>query len=98
MFFQKILIFLEKNAFKNILQQFFRIFLWNCFQENYKIYIIIQAAGNAVKRATDALVNAAQEAKDNSEEANVLTINRRMVGGMAQVILYFIGYYFTYIQ
>ncbi|XP_064644928.1 talin-1-like isoform X16 [Lineus longissimus] len=46
----------------------------------------LQSAGNAVKRATDALVNAAQQAKDNMDEANILTVNKRMVGGMAQII------------
>ncbi|XP_060074093.1 talin-1-like isoform X2 [Ylistrum balloti] len=43
----------------------------------------LQAAGNAVKRATDALVKQAQQSKD-AEEGTQLTINKRMVGGIAQ--------------
>ncbi|XP_033725562.1 talin-1-like isoform X3 [Pecten maximus] len=43
----------------------------------------LQAAGNAVKRATDALVKQAQQSKD-TEEGTQLTINKRMVGGIAQ--------------
>ncbi|XP_013386332.1 talin-1 isoform X1 [Lingula anatina] len=47
----------------------------------------LQGAGNAVKRATEALVRAAQQAKELSEEEQSLTINKRMVGGMAQIIM-----------
>ncbi|XP_043281171.1 talin-2 isoform X2 [Venturia canescens] len=45
----------------------------------------LQAAGNAVKRATDNLVRAAQQAIQQEEERS-LVLNRRMVGGMAQEI------------
>lgn len=45
----------------------------------------VQAAGNAVKRATDNLVRAAQQAIQQEEERS-LVLNRRMVGGIAQEI------------
>lgn len=45
----------------------------------------LQAAGNAVKRATDNLVRAAQQAIQNEEERS-LVLNKRMVGGIAQEI------------
>lgn len=44
----------------------------------------LQAAGNAVKRATDNLVRAAQQAIQQEEDRSIL--NRRMVGGIAQEI------------
>ena len=44
-----------------------------------------QAAGNAVKRATEALVRSAQQASGNLENSDPLTVNERMVGGIAQV-------------
>ncbi|XP_060847314.1 talin-1-like isoform X1 [Rhopalosiphum padi] len=43
------------------------------------------AAGNAVKRATDNLVKAAQQAIQNDEERS-LVLSKRMVGGIAQEI------------
>ncbi|CAL1533836.1 unnamed protein product, partial [Lymnaea stagnalis] len=46
----------------------------------------LQAAGNAVKRATEALVKAAQQAKDHIDDDSAVTVNKRMVGGIAQVI------------
>lgn len=45
----------------------------------------LQAAGNAVKRATDNLVKAAQQAIQQEEERS-LVLNRKMVGGIAQEI------------
>ncbi|KAF7995722.1 hypothetical protein HCN44_006829 [Aphidius gifuensis] len=42
-------------------------------------------AGNSVKRATDNLVKAAQQAIKNEEERS-LVLNKRMVGGIAQEI------------
>ncbi|XP_057321307.1 talin-2 isoform X3 [Microplitis mediator] len=45
----------------------------------------LQAAGNAVKRATDNLVRAAQQAIQQEEERS-LVLNKRMVGGIAQEI------------
>nr|CAD7458197.1 unnamed protein product [Timema tahoe] len=44
-----------------------------------------ESAGNAVKRATDNLVRAAQQAIQQEEERS-LVLNRRMVGGIAQEI------------
>ncbi|KAK7790683.1 hypothetical protein R5R35_008203 [Gryllus longicercus] len=45
----------------------------------------LQAAGNAVKRATDNLVRAAQQAIQQDDK-NYLVLNCRMVGGIAQEI------------
>ncbi len=47
----------------------------------------MQAAGNAVKRATEALVRAAKKLKDGEwdDEDSDVAINQRMVGGIAQV-------------
>ncbi|XP_067653820.1 talin-1-like isoform X2 [Haliotis asinina] len=47
----------------------------------------LQSAGNAVKKATEALVRAAQQAKDFVDESASLTVNKRMVGGIAQEIM-----------
>ena len=48
---------------------------------------MFKGAGNAVKRATDALVKAAITAKGGSYQQEEITVqvNQRMVGGMAQV-------------
>lgn len=40
--------------------------------------------GNAVKRATEALVKSAQQVKEREDEANV-QVNKNMVSGVAQV-------------
>lgn len=45
----------------------------------------LQAAGNAVKRATDNLVRAAQQAISQEEDRSLI-LNRKMVGGLAQEI------------
>ncbi|XP_063985728.1 talin-2 isoform X1 [Diachasmimorpha longicaudata] len=45
----------------------------------------LQNAGNAVKKATDNLVRAAQQAIQQEEERS-LVLNKRMVGGIAQEI------------
>ena len=45
----------------------------------------LQAAGNAVKRATEALVRAAQQASGQAANDDPLMVNERMVGGIAQV-------------
>lgn len=45
----------------------------------------LQAAGNAVKRATDNLVRAAQKASQQ-DKARSLVLDRRVVGGIAQEI------------
>ena len=48
----------------------------------------LQNAGNAVKRATDALVRSAQQASDaNHEEEKYLELNTKFVGSMAQEIM-----------
>jgi len=45
----------------------------------------LQGAGNAVKKATDNLVRAAQQAIENEEERSI-EVNKKLVGGMAQEI------------
>ena len=46
----------------------------------------LQTAGNSVKKATEALVRAAQQAKEGwTIEETSVTVNQRMVGGIAQV-------------
>ncbi|CAI9742944.1 talin-1-like isoform X1 [Octopus vulgaris] len=47
----------------------------------------LQAAGNAVKKASDALVQAAQQSQSFEADEDELTINKRMVGGIAQEIM-----------
>ncbi|CAH1788698.1 unnamed protein product [Owenia fusiformis] len=47
----------------------------------------LQAAGNAVKRATEALVHAAQMSKDRADDEEQLLLNEGMVRGMKQVIM-----------
>jgi talin len=46
----------------------------------------LQMAGNAVKRATEALVKAAQQAKDAGDDESSLTVDKRKVAGIAQEI------------
>ncbi|BFZ14072.1 hypothetical protein BsWGS_17114 [Bradybaena similaris] len=46
----------------------------------------LQAAGNAVKRATEALVRAAQQTKEHQDDESSLTVNKRMVEGIAEEI------------
>lgn len=47
---------------------------------------MLQAAGNAVKRATEALVRAAQQVKDGwDQQDGDFMVNDRMVSGIAQV-------------
>ncbi|KAL5020155.1 hypothetical protein ScPMuIL_003047 [Solemya velum] len=46
----------------------------------------LQAAGKAVKRATEALVKSAQQSRNQDSDEQKLTINKRMVGGIAQEI------------
>ncbi|GAB1607177.1 talin-1-like isoform X1 [Argonauta hians] len=47
----------------------------------------LQAAGNAVKKASDALVQAAQQSQNFEDDEDELTINKRKVGGIAQEIM-----------
>ena len=49
------------------------------------IFTLPQMAGNAVKRATEALVRSAQQAKDAGEDESSLTVDKRKVAGIAQV-------------
>ncbi len=48
----------------------------------------LQAAGNAVKRASDSLVRAAQKAAFNKADDNNVVVKTRFVGGIAQVRLH----------
>ena len=47
----------------------------------------LQHAGNAIKRATDALVRAAQQAVEANEDDQLLELNTKFVGSMAQEIM-----------
>lgn len=47
----------------------------------------LQHAGNAIKRATDALVRSAQKAVEGGEEDQFLELNTKFVGSMAQEIM-----------
>ena len=55
------------------------------------LMMMMQAAGNAVKRATEALVQEAQKAHSFStsytQDDESVTVDERMVGSMAQVRL-----------
>ncbi|CAG5116695.1 unnamed protein product, partial [Candidula unifasciata] len=46
----------------------------------------LQAAGNAVKRATETLVRAAQQTREHQDDESSLTVNKRMVEGIAEEI------------
>uniref|UniRef100_A0A3Q4M397 Talin 1 n=1 Tax=Neolamprologus brichardi TaxID=32507 RepID=A0A3Q4M397_NEOBR len=46
----------------------------------------LQAAGNAVKRASDNLVKAAQKAAFEEQDAQAVVVKSKMVGGIAQII------------
>uniref|UniRef100_A0A672PCW5 Talin-2-like n=1 Tax=Sinocyclocheilus grahami TaxID=75366 RepID=A0A672PCW5_SINGR len=46
----------------------------------------LQAAGNAVKRASDSLVRAAQKAAFNKADNHNVVVKTRFVGGIAQII------------
>uniref|UniRef100_A0A8C7SM09 Talin 1 n=1 Tax=Oncorhynchus mykiss TaxID=8022 RepID=A0A8C7SM09_ONCMY len=49
-------------------------------------YVLLQAAGNAVKRASDSLVKAAQKAAFDAQDEQAVVVKSRMVGGIAQII------------
>lgn len=49
--------------------------------------IFSKAAGNAVKRASDNLVKAAQKAAFDKAEDNSVVVKTKFVGGIAQVRL-----------
>uniref|UniRef100_A0A0B7BNT7 I/LWEQ domain-containing protein n=1 Tax=Arion vulgaris TaxID=1028688 RepID=A0A0B7BNT7_9EUPU len=51
-----------------------------------KAMMRLQSAGNAVKRATEALVRAAQQTKEHNDDESSLTVNKRMVEGIAEEI------------
>jgi len=46
----------------------------------------LQTAGNAVKRAADALVRSAQQAVDSKQEDKQIEVSTRFVPGIAQEI------------
>ena len=46
---------------------------------------LVQAAGNAVKRASDNLVKAAQKAAFDRHDDQAVMVKSKMVGGIAQV-------------
>lgn len=46
---------------------------------------LLQAAGNAVKRASDNLVKAAQKAAAFQDHDETVVVKEKMVGGIAQV-------------
>uniref|UniRef100_A0A6Q2Y6K9 Talin 1 n=1 Tax=Esox lucius TaxID=8010 RepID=A0A6Q2Y6K9_ESOLU len=46
----------------------------------------LQAAGNAVKRASDSLVKAAQKAAFDAQDEQAVVVKSKMVGGIAQII------------
>ncbi len=48
-------------------------------------FVFAQAAGNAVKRASDNLVRAAQKAAFDKAEDNSVIVKTKFVGGIAQV-------------
>ena len=49
--------------------------------------LVVQAAGNAVKRATDALVQAAQQMNNEwTTDETDYSVDLRMVGGLAEVM------------
>lgn len=48
-------------------------------------FVFAQAAGNAVKRASDNLVRAAQKAAFDKAEENSVVVKTKFVGGIAQV-------------
>lgn len=47
--------------------------------------VFLQAAGNAVKRASDNLVKAAQKAAFEEQDDQAVVVKSKMVGGIAQV-------------
>lgn len=47
--------------------------------------VFLQAAGNAVKRASDNLVKAAQKAAFEAQDDQAVVVKSKMVGGIAQV-------------
>uniref|UniRef100_A0A8C7LM86 Talin 1 n=1 Tax=Oncorhynchus kisutch TaxID=8019 RepID=A0A8C7LM86_ONCKI len=49
-------------------------------------YVLLQAAGNAVKRASDSLVKAAQKAAFDAQDEQAVVVKSKMVGGIAQII------------
>lgn len=48
-------------------------------------FLLLQAAGNAVKKASDNLVKAAQKAAFDAQDDQAVMVKSRMVGGIAQV-------------
>lgn len=48
-------------------------------------FLLLQAAGNAVKKASDNLVKAAQKAAFDAQDDQAVMVKSKMVGGIAQV-------------
>lgn len=51
----------------------------------YVFFLPLQAAGNAVKRASDNLVRAAQKAAFGKADDDDVVVKTKFVGGIAQV-------------
>ena len=67
---------------------------WWC-GKTYLMYLCVQNAGGAVKRATEALVREAQQKRERihyEETTNTVTVNKSMVTDIAKVILVSLGY------
>lgn len=66
-------------------------FLFVCVLRNVastvnRIFLLfLKAAGNAVKRASDNLVKAAQKAAFDAQDDQAVMVKSKMVGGIAQV-------------
>lgn len=65
---------------------------WSVFQNKISecvclshLLFLSQAAGNAVKRASNNLVKAAQKAAFDAEDDQAVVVKSKMVGGIAQV-------------
>uniref|UniRef100_A0A8C9ZAJ5 Talin 2 n=1 Tax=Sander lucioperca TaxID=283035 RepID=A0A8C9ZAJ5_SANLU len=56
-----------------------------CMHANFEM-ICLKAAGNAVKRASDNLVKAAQKAAFDKSEDDSVVVKTKFVGGIAQII------------
>lgn len=55
------------------------------FEKHSTCFPLLQAAGNAVKKASDNLVKAAQKAAFDAQDDQAVMVKSKMVGGIAQV-------------
>lgn len=53
--------------------------------KRFRCFVLLQAAGNAVKKASDNLVKAAQKAAFDAQDDQAVMVKSKMVGGIAQV-------------